>query len=152
LNIYNGKKYITSTIGDANKFATPEGLAGPCFLRGVFISLFNPVGLAGDLLTLALNSSFTPTRLVLFLDFFAEDLADERGETSISPGPFGVSGISAYRTESGVPADNGVVCLDFGDDCGGVVNRSLTPARLTLPTDFLLFCKHEQLLNVWHIM
>lgn len=106
---------------------------------GVFISRLIPEGLAGDLLfPLPLKSSFTPTKLMLFLDFSADN-----GDTNISPGPSGVSGICAYRTESGVPADAGVEAADEGDgaDFAGVLKSSCTPPRLVLFTDFLAaFC------------
>ena len=132
----NATLVLTFTVtGVANSLPTPDGLAPvlACFTEvGVCINLLTPVGLAGVLFTCAWNSSFTPTRLVLFLDFFPVD----NGDTNISPGPLGVSGISAYRTESGVPVLAGVE----GEiaDLAGVLNKSPTPPRLVLPIDFLL--------------
>ena len=145
--------FLTSGVG--NNAATPDGLAGSVFLLdfGVAINLFIPVGLEDLTLLffglmvsalLRLKSAFPPSP-TLFLPFFPddanfipEDLADDKGDTIISPGPIGVSGRSAYSTESGVPAVIGVV----GDKAGGVVNRSATPPRLTLPCDRLwVFCK-----------
>lgn len=61
-----------------------------------------------------------------------------RGDTAISPGPLGVSGISEKR-EWGVPALMGVATAGdlalgetpFGDLAFGVLNRSFTPDGLT---------------------
>lgn len=63
---------VEGGTGDSctKRLATPVGLAGVAFLFGVFMSRFMPLGLAGDLLFLFLNSSFTPSRPVLFLADF----------------------------------------------------------------------------------
>lgn len=132
-------------MGVAKSNATPDGLAmalAGLAEAGVFNIRLIPVGLAGVLLALFWNNSFTPTRLVLFLDFFPED----NGETNISPGPSGVSGICSYRTESGVPVEAGVEARDEGEvDLAGVRKRSTTPPKLVLPIDFLpAFCNNTK--------
>lgn len=70
---------------------------------------------------------------------------DDIGDTIISPGPFGVSGNSAYKTEIGV--SEGVPRLDGGEVGGGVKNRSFKPERLTRPADALAFCEQVQIFN-----
>lgn len=133
--IFNYVCRKTGTFGVVKRLATPDGLAGVLIL-GDCISLFTPasLGVAGDF-AFFLNSSLTPCRFTLRL---ADCLPVESGDTSISPGPFGVSGMSAYSTESGVErtVEAGVPWVEAGDFVGGVVNSSPRPLKLVLPMDF----------------
>lgn len=102
----------------------PVGLAGRVFCLGEAISRFTPAGLAALVDFLLLNRDLMPTRLGEGADLRLPP--DEvMGETNISPGPLGVSGMSEY-SEYGVLADDGVLGDLFGVLFGDS-NRSVNP-------------------------
>lgn len=118
------------------------------FVLGVFISLFKPVKSFGDdVVFFSLNKFFTPDKRGVFclepgveirrpadLGVGPRELVN--GDTIISPGPLGVSGMSEYRESEMLLAEPGVL----GVLGSGVWNKSATPDRLTLPPDTLRCC------------